>query len=51
MFMGSKDIETSEQARIYLKRRARDAVQCYKQAPKGFFSSALQLAKHLARYW
>ena len=51
MFIGSKDIETIEQARAYLKSRARDAVECYKMAPRGTFTSTVQLAKYLAMYW
>ena len=51
MFMGSKDIETPEQARTYLRSRARDAVECYRLAKPGTFVSTVQLAKYLALYW
>jgi len=51
MFIGSKAIETIEQARAYLKHRTRDAVECYKMAPRGTFTSTVQLAKYLAMYW
>ena len=51
MFIGSKDIETIEQARAYLKRRAWDAVECYRLAKTGTFTNTVQLAKYLAMYW
>ena len=51
-FISSRDITTIEQARAYLKRRAKDAVACYKVNHLNVrFSNSIELAQFLARYW
>ncbi len=50
MFFSSLDIVTTADAHAYLKRRAADAVACYKSDPQ-LFSNAIELARHLARFW
>lgn len=51
-FRGSRDIVTIEDARAYLKSRAKDAVACFREnhlAAK--FDNPIDLAQFLARYW
>ena len=52
MFKGSQDIQTIEQARAYLKSRAKDAVDCYfRSVPRQSFKCPIALAQYLAKYW
>ncbi len=54
MFFSSKDINTIEQARAYLKSRAKDAVLAWRSGHhlEGHtFNNPIELAKYLARFW
>ena len=49
-FLSSKDIQTIQQARKYLRSRMKDAVLCWKRTePK--FKNPIVFAQYLARYW
>lgn len=51
-FIGYRDITTIEQARAYLKRRAKDAVKCFSSNHLSVkFNNPIELAQFLARYW
>ena len=54
-FQGADAIKTTAQAHIYIRSRMKDAVDCYYNrfdTRVWFkFDSAIELAKHLKRYW
>ena len=57
-FTSYQDIKTIEQARAYLKRRAKDAVAAYREGDNRFtspmlrqFTHPVELAHYIARYW
>ena len=54
MFTSSHDINTIEQARAYLKRRAKDAVLAWRlghHLEGHTINNPIELAKYIARFW